>query len=295
MNATTRDAVIGGTVIMAVAAATAMLMLFGELNLRSTWQLTLLAPDAAGLTNGSVVTLNGVPVGTVDMVENITDDTWQVRVSASITNDVRVRGNVEPLVSAKLIGGSASLYLETTPTGDTWLATDGSATLAGPLASRATRDLNHAIDERLRPVMASIDNLMAPWSSVASNLNEWLADPELKDGATDVMHLAIASLDRTVETMEQFTALAGSLDRGTNAFLEQAMAAARELTDTLDQTTRLFTSLREGEGSAGQFLTNPDLYRSLETTADELDRLTRSLRLLVEQVREEGVSPLLSP
>ena len=63
----------------------------------------------------------------------------------------------------------------------------------------------------------------------------------------------------------------------------------------LAQTTSVLTTLREGKGTAGQLLSNPDLYRSLESTAKELDRLTKSLRLLVEQVREEGLTPLLSP
>mgnify|MGYP006970178791 FL=1 len=57
----------------------------------------------------------------------------------------------------------------------------------------------------------------------------------------------------------------------------------------------MMTRLRAGEGTAGQFLTNPDLYNNLDETAKQLGRLSESMKLMVEQIREEGVGPLISP
>ena len=74
MTDRTRDALIGLTAILAMVSLAAILMLFGELNLRSSWQLTILSPSAAGLGPGSIVSLNGVPVGSVSHIENIVDD-----------------------------------------------------------------------------------------------------------------------------------------------------------------------------------------------------------------------------
>jgi ABC-type transporter Mla subunit MlaD len=295
MTDRTRDALIGLTAILAMASMAAILMLFGELNLRSSWHLTILAPSAAGLGPGSVVSLNGVPVGSVDSIENIVDDQWQVRVNANINSDVLIADNVQAMVTSTLIGSSSGLYLETTPGATGMLPVDGTAQLSGPLQSLTMRDLGHAIDERLNPVLVSMSRLVGPWSAVGENLNDWLDDPELKTGAKDVLHLAVASLDRTVEAMERFAALSTSIDASATALSAEAMASARQLTELLTQTTAVLTTLRQGKGTAGQLLSNPDLYRSLESTAKELDRLTKSLRLLVEQVREEGLTPLLSP
>jgi len=295
MTDRTRDALIGLTAILAMVSLAAILMLFGELNLRSSWQLTILSPSAAGLGAGSVVSLNGVPVGSVSHIKNIVDDQWQVRITASINSGTLIADNAQAMVSSTLIGSSSGLYLETAPGATGTLPVDGSAQLAGPLQSLAMRDLGQAIDERLVPVLSSIAILAGPWTAVGENLNDWLDDPELKTGAKDVLHLAVASLDRTVEAMERFAALSTSIDASATALSTEVMASARQLTEMLTESTSVLTTLREGKGTAGQLLSNPDLYRSLESTAKELDRLTKSLRLLVEQVREEGLTPLLSP
>lgn len=295
MTAHTRDALIGLTAVVAVISLAAILMLFGELDLRSTWKLTILAPNSAGLGEGSVVSLNGVPVGSVQTIENIIDDQWQVRIESAIAANVQIADNVQALVTSPLIGGSAGLHLETSPGLGAMLPVDGTAELASQLPSVVMRDLTEAVDLRLNPILASMAQLTGPWTAVGRNLNDWLDDTELKTGVEDVLHLAVASLDRTVEAMERFTQLSESLDASTSTLSAEAMAAARQLTEALDQSTRLFTSLRKGEGTVGQLLLNPDLYRSLKSTAKELDRLTKSLRLLVEQVREEGLAPLLSP
>ena len=295
MTAKTRDALIGLTAILAMVSLAAILMLFGELNLRSSWQLTILAPSAAGLGPGSIVSLNGVPVGSIDHIENIVDDQWQVRINASIQSGVLIADNVQAMVTSTLIGSSSGLYLETAPGATGTLPVDGTAQLASPLQSLTMRDLGQAIDARLNPVLVSMSRLVGPWSAVGENLNDWLDDPELKTRAKDVLHLAVASLDRTVEAMERFAALSTSIDASATALSAEVMTSARQLTEMLTQTTAVLTTLREGKGTAGQLLSNPDLYRSLESTAKELDRLTKSLRLLVEQVREEGLTPLLSP
>ena len=295
MNPHHRDVLIGLTAVLAVLALSIILMLFGEIRFSSSWTLTLNAPDAAGLAPGSIVQLNGVPAGSVRSVESVPDGPWQVRIIASIDEGVAISDDVQALVSARLLGGNAGLYLETMPGGGPTLAIDGTATLQGPLQSVAMRDLNRQLDARLEPVLASLDALTGPWSAVGDGLSKWLDDGELQQGAKDLLHLGIASLDRTVDAMEVFGQFTRHLDTRTEELSAQAMSAARQLSEALDQSTRVFAVMLEGEGTVGQLIRNPDLYRSLTSTSKELDRLTRAMRLLVDQVREEGVGPLFSP
>jgi ABC-type transporter Mla subunit MlaD len=295
MNPHHRDVLIGLTAVLTVLALSIILMLFGEIRFASTWTLTLNAPDAAGLAPGSIVQLNGVPVGSVRSVENTKEGPWQVRIITNIDEGVVVADTVQPLVTARLLGGNAGLYLETMPGAGASLPVDGTAVLEGPLPSMAMRDLNRQLDRRLDPALASLEALTTPWAAVGKGLSQWLDDDELQQGAKDLLHLGIASLDRSVEAMERFTQLTRNLDSRTDELSNQAMAAARQLTEALDQSTRIFAVILEGEGTIGQMIRNPDLYRSLTSTSKELDRLTRAMRLLVDQIREEGVGPLFAP
>jgi hypothetical protein len=159
----------------------------------------------------------------------------------------------------------------------------------------AMRDLTHELDARLEPVLQSINELTTPWIALGTGLQSIVEDPELQESAKNLLHLAVASLDRTVEAMEQFAVLGAHLDSETGALGGQAMQAARELTEAINQTTQLVQSIREGEGTLGQLVVNPDVYNSLASTSKELDRLSRSMRLLIDQVREEGASSLFAP
>lgn len=295
MTPRNRDALIGLTAVLATVSLAAMLVLFGELKFTSTWVLTLHASSTSGVGEGSIVRLNGVPVGSVTAIESINEGPWQVRITAGINEGVVIPRTVVPLVTSRLMGGAAGLYLETTPGATDFLPVDGSALLEGPLPSMAMRELTRQLDARLNPVLASIDDLTTPWIALGTGLQAIVEDPEIKDSAKNMLHLAVASLDRTVEAMERFAELAKHLDAETGALSNEAMRAARQLTETLNQTTQLVQSVREGKGTLGQLAVNPDVYNSLASTAKELDRLSRSMRLLIDQVREEGAGSLLAP
>ncbi|MCH2135643.1 MAG: MlaD family protein [Phycisphaerales bacterium] len=291
MNPHARDALIGLTAVLAAIALGAMMLLFGELDFSARWTLKLEAPNTGGLGVGSPVRLNGVPVGAVTDVQTINEGPWQVRITAAIDESVTVSNTVQATIAARLIGGNAGLSLDTTPGGSGVLPTDGSALLQGPLKSSTMQ----ALDERLGPVLATMTELGTTWTTLGGTMQGWLDDPQLQRDSRDLLHLAIASLEGTVEAMERFGSLAASLETQAGAVGDEALAAARELTTTLDQTTRLISSIRSGDGTLGQLATNPDAYNALESTAKELDRMARSLRLLIDQIREEGASSLFAP
>ena len=50
--------------------------------------------------------------------------------------------------------------------------------------------------------------------------------------------------------------------------------------------------MQQGEGTIGEMMKNPDLYRNLEAASGRLEQVLIDIQLLVEQVREEGVGPL---
>ncbi len=66
--------------------------------------------------------------------------------------------------------------------------------------------------------------------------------------------------------------------------------AMEKLDAALVEIRQVAKAAREGEGTIGQLLSNPDLYLSLEHTVDRLDELIFEIRLLVEKVRGDGLS-----
>ncbi len=325
MSQRSRDTLIGIAAVAAVVSMILLLQLFGEIDTDVTWRLTLQAPSTSGISDSSRVTLDGVPVGSIERVEVVPTGPWPVRITAAIDEGIEIPVGVQTLTSVSLLTGSANLYLESPKDrSGQMMPTDGSAELNGPIASAAMRDIVDALDDRIGPTLGTINELGQAWAPVGDGLaallgngegeggegipgviaradavlasaQSWLDDPELRREANEIMHLALASVDRAVTALESLDELIAHVDVRSETVTTEIAGAGRALAEALHQASGIMTGLREGEGTAGQLLTNPDLYNRFAETATQLDRLSESMRLLVEQVREEGVGPLLVP
>jgi ABC-type transporter Mla subunit MlaD len=243
---------------------------------------------------------------------------------AAIDEHATIPEGVQALTVMSLLTGSANLYLESpTPRTGAVLPTDGSAELVGPIESTAIRDITLAIDERVGPALMAIDKLGQAWAPVGDGVaallgqsdaegpglpavvrradevlaaaQSWLEDPELRREASELMHLALAGVDRAVTALESFDSMIQTLDTESSTVAAELASVGRAFSEALHHASGIMASMAEGQGTAGQLLTNPDLYNRLEETAKQLERLAESMRLMVEQIREEGVGPLLSP
>lgn len=325
MSDRNRDALIGFSAILAVVALIILLGLFGEIDTTRTWRLTLRTPATAGLTDGSRVTLDGVPIGSIESVALDRSGAWAVRINADIDEGILIPAGVTALTTASLLTGAANLYLESpTPRTDQTLPVDGSAEITGAIGSSTVRDLAQAIDERVGPTLTAITELGQAWAPVGAGLSNllgpgtpgepatlpgvvqraddvlaaatsWLDDPQLREEAGELMHMALAAVDRAVMAIESFDTLVSNLDTHSTTIADEVATAGRALSNALHQASSIMTRLRSGEGTAGQFLANPDLYNNLDETAKQLGRLSESMKLMVEQIREEGIGPLISP
>jgi ABC-type transporter Mla subunit MlaD len=325
MNAKNRDALIGICAIAAIVSMIVLLQLFGEIDTSNRWRLTLLTPATSGIGDSSRVLLDGVHIGGIERVETVATGPWGVRIVAAIDENALIPQGVEALSVMSLLTGSANLYLEspTVRTGAT-MPIDGTAELVGPIDSTAIRDITLAIDKRIGPALAAIDELGQAWAPVGDGVamllgqgeqtggpdlgavvrradevlaaaQSWLEDPDLRREASEFMHMALAGVDRAVTALESFDGMIQTLDTESSTVGAELANAGRAFSAALHQASGIMTVLSEGQGTAGQLLTNPDLYNRLGETAKQLERLAESMRLMVEQIREEGVGPLISP
>jgi ABC-type transporter Mla subunit MlaD len=302
MNAKNRDALIGICAIAAIVSMIVLLQLFGEIDTSNRWRLTLLTPATSGIGDSSRVLLDGVHIGGIERVETVATGPWGVRIVAAIDENALIPQGVEALSVMSLLTGSANLYLEspTVRTGAT-MPIDGTAELVGPIDSTAIRDITLAIDKRIGPALAAIDELGQAWAPVGDGVamllgqGEQTGGPDLRREASEFMHMALAGVDRAVTALESFDGMIQTLDTESSTVGAELANAGRAFSAALHQASGIMTVLSEGQGTAGQLLTNPDLYNRLGETAKQLERLAESMRLMVEQIREEGVGPLISP
>lgn len=139
----------------------------------------------------------------------------------------------------------------------------------------AVQRLNRAIDEsHATMVMAQ----------------RWLGDDELRGSAHDVVTRASDMLDNATATLDSYDRLARSLEEDTDQLTGRLLPAIDQLDETLTDIRTVMGKIDRGEGTIGQLVNNPDLYRSLDDAAHRLERVLVEVQLMVEKVRAEGVS-----
>jgi ABC-type transporter Mla subunit MlaD len=141
----------------------------------------------------------------------------------------------------------------------------------------------------------TIDNTVHD-SQVQENLR---ASLENVRKATEQANRVGANLEKFSGRLEQmgdrFDHVAQSADTTINKAQAHIDDLAKQMTDRMEQAARLLTQVQSitakvdgGKGTAGMLVNDPKLYEGLVDTTKELSGVLRDLKLLVEQIREEG-------
>lgn len=328
MKEGTRNVAIGITGAVALVGLAALLLLFGELSWlwERTYLVQLLANDGGGMRAGNSVLMNGVPVGEIAAVEVRPGADFPVAVSLHLNSDVDIPLGSVPTTSAGLFGGGTRIDLLIPAgfhPGDPVLPHDGSASLQATFYGleervvRAITDRLGALDSTLASVGRLADNLntlveepaegaegssdslrlavrrmnqaLDSANSAFRNADAWLSDPQLKADARSAVYKANVLVERATEAV---SAVAGAAD-GIKADARQMTGKLVPLMDqmslTLEGVERLANDARTGEGTVGQLMSNPDLYRSLTDAAQRLRDAVAELQLLLQKIRQEGL------
>ncbi|MBM43788.1 MAG: hypothetical protein CMJ36_02090 [Phycisphaerae bacterium] len=318
MNQTARDFLIGLCSIVAFIGFGVLLMRFGEINTTSRYQVTIPTVEAAGLRAGSMVTFNGVKVGLVESTTPSGDPLWPVTIVIGVDEGHTIPSNAIPYSSSSLLGTGGTLALQVEPSERSAepIPTDGTAILMGPVRSLMLTRLNDALDERLEPILGSVETLSSTYTELGVELlalvgpggdeedtllstlarvngaielaEAWLGDEELREEAHDLLGTSVIFVNHGIDMVEQLTALTKNIDTRSEDLLQQFGPVSAELTRLLQTTDRVMTAVEEGEGTIGQLVNNPDLYKSLEASMLQLHEAIVQFNLLVEQIREEG-------
>ena len=267
MKPVTKDLLTGLAGLGGLAGLAALLLLYCELTgvVSPRYRLNVALDQAGGLRSGSLVTLNGVPIGEVSVVsleEPPTRPTHPVLVDARIERTVRIPENVRVDVETSLFGGGARLALSVPlpyEVAVAMLPQEPTPTIVGE--ARGLEGLvTDALEPRLAVFEATLEEiriLAQTYSKVGANLNDLLVAVDPDDPAAESnLRTTVVRLNTTLAEARAAIALASTWlgDEQLQADVKSAVWRANLLvehaTEAVDSIEALANSLGAEAGRA---------------------------------------------
>lgn len=282
MKETTRNFIVGIVAILGVAGFAFLLLLFNNFNtsLQQKYLITIHANQALGLRLGSQVTLVGVPIGEVKSVNVVIDSEHPAQIMLSIDGAIDIPAEVNASVKSSLIGGNSRLDLSIPAgyaTGGATLPRDGNAIVIAKFEA-LEEQLSRVLGEKL----AGLDLAMRRIDELGKDAQKWLGDEQMLADWKSAVAKANDLFDAVAST-------AMALEGNANAFLASAQPVFDQLSKSLAQIELLTKQAQDGKGTIGQLMSNPDLYNSLNDSAQRLKSALGEVELLMQKVRAEGL------
>lgn len=257
-----------------------------------------------GLVEANPLMLNGYKIGIVGEIKLANDKNNSVIVTLIVDNEVNIpKNSVAKVVSSDILGSKAvSLIMGT----DTVYAVDGDT-----LNSDQEASLKEAVNKTIAPLQRKAEGLLSSIDSVMIVVQQVFNESAKKNlsQSFENISLALNSLQKTSYRLDTMvmeekakvsnilskvnilsTALAdnsGKLSNVINNFSEISDSLAKSnLTAVINnadiaisKVASVMTKVDNGEGSLGMFINNDSLYRKLDKSAEDLDKLLIDLRM----------------
>jgi phospholipid/cholesterol/gamma-HCH transport system substrate-binding protein len=164
------------------------------------------------------------------------------------------------------------------------------------LEPRTLAQVEAGMAPNLRSTMARLDAALA-------GADKWLNDEDLRTRSRDLLARADRTLADLSALADSWRATAGKVDGAVGTLdataaevrtqvrevSTQAMSMLRRTENAAGSLAEALETATKGPGTVGQLMQNPDLYRSLKSTADRLDKVLEEFQLMVEKFKAEGI------
>jgi phospholipid/cholesterol/gamma-HCH transport system substrate-binding protein len=261
--------------------------------------------DIDGLVRANPLLVNGFQIGMVGDIKLFPDTTGRIVVTLVITNDdIKIPKNtIAEVMSSGLLGskivqlylGSGTDYAES---GDT-------------LHSAQEDNFKQAVNKTIEPLQKKATNLISSIDSVMTVVQEVLNADTRKNliKSFESIKQALSSLEITSYRLDtlvltekekisdiftKINMIATTLSSN-SANLNNIISNFSSISDSLaksnitsviknadsalSQAASIFTKINKGEGTMGMLINNDSLYRKLDSSAADLDKLLEDLRL----------------
>ena len=293
---------VGAVTLLLLAGLAVFFIWLAQLGTRDQREYDIFfAQSVGGLAEGSQVTFSGVPAGQVTNIELWPADPGFVRVRVSLNENIPVLQGTVASISSSFTGVSnvtldgavrgAPPIMEDGPEGVPVIPTKPGA--LGEILSSAPLLLERlaTLTERLTRVLdddnqASIQGILANTNTISGELAE--TAPELR-GVLREMQGTLAegaqALDQFEKTLATTDTLLNQEGSSLAAELRATLASARAVTDELEAT------LQGVQPITAQI--SETTLPAANATLRDLRRTSESLRVLTEQIENQGASSLV--
>lgn len=157
------------------------------------------------------------------------------------------------------------------------------------LSPRTPADVDAGASPTLPSALARLDSALA-------GAQAWLGDASLREDAAHAVRTARETLDRAGAGLDAWTKAADTLTESARTLSADSSSAIRDfaqasraLGEVIADVQLITGQVVRAEGTLGQLVANPDLYRSLNDAAVRLEKALSEAQLLFETYRTEGL------
>ena len=249
-------------------------------------------PNVLGLTEASVVTLNGVQVGKVLDIKFLKDKEKKgvVLVEFSANTDLKFSKNsIAKIYSSSLMGGKSMAII---PSFEGDLAKPGDY-----LKGIIEPDVFASVADKLNPLQHKVDDVLVNADALLKNLNNVLdakTQANLKS-SIEQLNEVITSFNASSKTINQLLQNNQEKLGNTIANTDKIAANLAKVTDSLSRANlglvvknlessvaninSILAKIKSGEGSLGKLVNDDKMYNNLTTASKELEELLREVKL----------------
>lgn len=286
-----RNTIVGLTMLLALAALMVgifMLGRFPDLGHRGSYTITLVAPNASGLSAGNKVNFNGVDIGTVNSI-TLTPDLRGVLIGVTIDWGRDIPSNAQVAVGKQTIGTPFVTFslpsnplnpLAPAPIGPP-VPKDGSARMEASLADSGL--IPKAVLDKITKVGDDLDLLLAQRS-----LTEF--DKENPETRVANLSILVQRIDRVAkgvdtlvgdpQTQEKFRRIISDLQEASATLKTVMVTVNTTVTKANGVVDQVGTSVKQIGGAATQ------ADETLRTTRGEILRVSEKLVDLLNSVQK---------
>ncbi len=259
-------------------------------------------PNAAGLKEGAVVSLEGVTIGNVKHMRVVPDrNPTPVEVVMDVGEKYLYDLHTDSVTSIQAAGVLGDSYVDIdsthahgpTPTNNAELKASGAPTIQSVISSSQVSI--EKIDQLVTKVETLIDTLNTTRGTVGELINDPVLAKKFVSVATNIEAItgAIAqgkgSLGKLINDDTLYTKLNSLADRmnsitadldagkGTAGKLLKDETLYNNLNSAIANTNQLVAQINSGKGSVGKLVKDPEFAQKLDDTVTNLDNILKSI------------------
>lgn len=245
--------------------------------------------DVEGVVNGTPVTVNGYPVGSITDISFFTNN--RLLVKFRVENDIKFSVNsIAQIYETGLIGGKALAIIP---------AMDNSrvAVSLDTLKSSVAPGLTELVNEKLTPLQENIETMILSANDVLEKINSVFDDPTRNN-----LRTSVSDFSETITDLKETSAMIKSIVKSNKLSINSSIENINNISSDLssisnsikssdfdltlknlklssDNLSSVLDNINNGNGSISKLISNDSLFNNLNDASKSIDLLLEDIRL----------------